>query len=45
MIDQIFLNFDWKIGDEVNVKVIGIDNQGRINLSMKAAKDVGSDNS
>ena len=34
-----------KIGDEVNVKVIGIDNQGRINLSMKAAKDVGSDNS
>ncbi len=28
-----------KVGDQVTVKVIGIDNQGRVNLSMKAAKD------
>jgi predicted RNA-binding protein with RPS1 domain len=28
-----------KIGDEVMVKVIGIDNSGRINLSRKAVSD------
>jgi len=28
-----------KEGDEVRVKVIEIDNQGRINLSVKAAND------